>query len=297
MIFGDMKSPEILDYQRVEKALYFIMHHSSEQPSLETISEYLGMSPFHFQKLFSRWAGISPKRFFKVITSENAKVALRKSLPTLEAAWGSGLSGTGRLYDLLVTVEAAAPGEIASGGDGLILTWGVADSPFGYCFVAMSDRGICRLEFHDTHLAEGGIERLRRDWPAAELRRGERRIHLISRSIFDSARPYSGVPPSAGASPEGIQPIQLMVRGTNFQIQVWKALLAIPSGSLATYGSLAKAVGNRRGARSVGGAVGRNPIAYLIPCHRVIRSIGESGGYRWGSLRKQALLSKELEIG
>lgn len=255
------------------------------------------MSPFHFQKLFSRWAGISPKRFLKVITSENAKVALRKSLPTLEAAWGSGLSGTGRLYDLLVTVDAAAPGEIASGGEGLILTWGVADSPFGYCFVAVSDRGVCRLEFHDTFAAVGGTERLRGDWPAAELRRDDRRVQLIARSIFDSTRPITDVPPFAGATPEGIRPIRLIVRGTNFQIQVWKALLAISSGSIATYGSLATAIGNRLGARAVGGAVGRNPIAYLIPCHRVIRSIGESGGYRWGSLRKQALLGRELRVG
>lgn len=279
-----MKEPqEIVDYRRIADALRYIDKHVIEQPTLEVVAEAVGMSPFHFQKLFSRWAGISPKKFLQAITAERARAVLANSTSTLEAAWTIGLSGTGRLHDLIVSVDAVAPGAYGTGGAGIQIYWGIGTSPFGYCFVGLTDRGICRLEFHDTPDPEGGAARLREDWPGASIERDVSRIEMVLEEVF--------VPDSAPG--EGLR---LLVRGTNFQIQVWRALVAIPEGGLTTYGDIARAIGRDGASRAVGSAVGRNPISYLIPCHRVIRKIGDTGGYRWGSERKRVLLARELTL-
>ncbi len=277
-----MKEPQnIVDYRRIDLALRYIDSHVREQPTLEVVAEAVGMSPFHFQKLFSRWAGISPKKFLQAISAERARAVLTTSTSTLEAAWKTGLSGTGRLHDLIVSVDAVAPGAFGKGGSGLCIYWGIGTSPFGYCFVGLTDRGICRLEFHDGADPNGGVARLRSDWPEASFERDDAKVEAVLEQVFGAA-----VVPGARLS--------LLVRGTNFQIQVWRALIAIPEGRLTTYGDIAHAIDRDGANRAVGSAVGKNPISYLIPCHRVIRKIGETGGYRWGQERKRVLLAREL---
>ena len=280
-----MKEPQnIVDYRRIENALRYIDSHVGEQPTLEVVAEAGGLSPFHFQKLFSRWAGISPKKFLQAVSAERARTVLTESASTLEAAWSTGLSGTGRLHDLIVSVDAVAPGAFGTGGSDLCIYWGIGTSPFGYCFVGLTDRGICRLEFHDKADPDGGVERLRGDWPEASIVRDEAKVETVLERVFD------------GVAMSGDPRLGLLVRGTNFQIQVWRALIAIPEGRLTTYGDIAHAIGRDGANRAVGSAVGKNPISYLIPCHRVIRKIGETGGYRWGQERKRVLLARELGV-
>ena len=279
-----MKEPQkIVDYRRIARALHYIDSHVTEQPNLEAVAESVGMSPFHFQRLFSRWAGISPKKFLQAISAERARAVLSESTSTLEAAWKTGLSGTGRLHDLIVSVDAVAPGAFAARGAELRIWWGTGISPFGFCFVGLTDRGVCRLEFHDEPDPDGGVNRLRLDWPEASFERDDPRVEAVLEKIFAAVT-------TSGPG------LTMLVRGTNFQIQVWRALIAIPEGRLTTYGDIAHAIGRDGANRAVGSAVGRNPISYLIPCHRVIRKIGETGGYRWGIERKRILLARELGL-
>lgn len=269
------------DYERVAAAIEYIRANLRHQPGLAEIAAAVHASPFHFQRTFRRWAGVSPKRLLQVLTLEAAKQRLLDG-GTLAAALEVGLSGPGRLHDHFVTLEAVTPGEYRSAGEGLTIGYGACDSPFGPAFIAATARGICRLAFVGI---EQGRAALAHAWPAARLRPERERIAVLGRTMF-------GVATATG------EPLHLLVRGTNFQAQVWRALLAIPPGRLATYGELARALGRSRASRAVAGAVAANPIGYLIPCHRVIRASGEVGGYAWGPVRKRALIAHEaLQAG
>ncbi len=277
------------DYRRVERAIRFLEANLQNQPRLEQVAAAVGLSEYHFHRLFSRWAGTTPKRFLQYLTADYAKQQLRRSKSVLEATYDSGLSSPGRLHDLLVSVEAVSPGEYKQRGAGLTISWGCHPSPFGEChpspfgecLLAVTERGICGIEFLAERRPEAAAEELLARWPEAELRQAPRQTAALARRIF----------PPLSERPSGA--LHLMVQGTNFQLQVWQALLRVPPGAIVTYGDLARHLGRPRAFRAVGNAVGRNPIAYLIPCHRVIRSVAGLGGYRWGRERKQALVAWE----
>ena len=268
------------DYARVEKVIRYLDENHPAQPSLADLAAACGLSESHFHRLFHRWAGATPKDFLQCLTVEHAKRRLRESASVLDAALDSGLSGPGRLHDLLVTLEAATPGEIKSGGSGMIIEWGVADSPFGNCTIGWTTRGICHLAFRDTDEASSAPPELSTSWPHATLRRNDHGAASHARIIFD---------PDTRAT----TPLRTFVRGTTFQLKVWRALLRIPEGRIASYRTIATAIGQPTATRAVGTACGSNPIGYLIPCHRVIRETGIVQGYRWGYARKQALLARE----
>jgi AraC family transcriptional regulator, regulatory protein of adaptative response / methylated-DNA-[protein]-cysteine methyltransferase len=266
------------DYVRVERAIRFLAGSVERRPSLAEVARSTGLSPAHFQRLFTRWAGISPKRFLLFLTKEHAMGVLRSSATVLDAAFDAGLSGPGRLHDLLVTFEAATPGEVARGGLGVEVAWGFAPTPFGECLLAVTTRGICHLSFVGPGGRAAAVADLRRRWPRAALREDR---PLAERT---AARAFAG---AAHGRPG------LHLAGTNFQLKVWEALLRVPSGAATTYADVARRIGRPTAVRAVAGAVAANPVAWLIPCHRVLRSYGGLGGYRWGVARKQAMLGWE----
>ena len=270
------------DYQRIAAAIEYLRERAPEQPPLDEIAGHLGLSPYHFQRLFKRFAGVSPKRFLQHLTSESAKQLLRESQSILETSFAVGLSSPGRLHDLLISVDAVTPGEFKSGGDLLRIDYGIHPTPFGDCLIAVTRRGVCRLEFLDSKAPEAGIVALRQAWPQARLRENRAETRTTVRTIFtpDHSRGATRLP--------------LLLQGTNFQLKVWQALLRIPEGRVVAYGDLAEKIGCPGGGRAVGSALGNNPIGYLIPCHRVLRGDGGIGGYRWGDTRKLAILGREL---
>lgn len=269
------------DYDRIARAIEYIVAAADRQPQLEEIAAHAGLSTHHFQRLFSRWAGTSPKRFLQVVTLERAKRLLadgRRSL--LQTSEDLGLSSQSRLYDHFVQLEAVTPGQFSRGGDGLEIRFGLSDSPFGPMFVATTGRGICALSFPDPELPQGALSELQKRWPGAEL-------------VEDNARAQNMVSGIFSRDTSMQRPLTLTVRGTNFQLAVWNALLRIPPSGFVAYGDIATAIGRPGAARAVGTAVGANPCAWLIPCHRVIRETGELGGYRWGLTRKRAMCAWE----
>lgn len=265
-------------YETVARAIAYIRGNSQGQPSLKEISASLGLSEFHLQRVFSEWAGVSPKRFLQYVTKEHAKQALRRSGDVLSVALESGLSGPGRLHDLMVTCEAMSPGEIKTLGAGLEIRHGRVPTPFGDALIAWTERGICHIQFLDEGAEEAALS-LREDWLAATIVQDDAGAMQLSATIFQAA------------SSDG--PLHLMLRGTNFQIKVWEALLRVAPGEAVSYRQLARMAGVQKAQRAVGSALGKNAIAFLIPCHRVIRETGEVGNYRWGSDRKVALLAWE----
>lgn len=270
-------------YQTIAAALCWLQAQGDAQPSLAELAARVGLSEFHLQRLFSRWAGVSPKRFLQHLARERARAALLGGADLLEASLAAGLSGPGRLHDLLVSCEAASPGEIRSGGAGLRIRWGRAATPFGPAFLGLSGRGLTKLSFldeADPGAGQAALAELRRDWPAASLERDDAGAAALAERIFAAYR-----------EPE---PLPLFIKGTQFQLKVWEALLKIPEGRLVTYGRLARDIGQPGASRAVGSAVGANPVALLIPCHRVIRSSGVLGGYRWGETRKRLLVTAEI---
>ncbi|RYU78488.1 methylated-DNA--[protein]-cysteine S-methyltransferase [Hymenobacter persicinus] len=273
-------SQAALDYARVEQAIAFIAAHVTEQPSLEQIAAHVHLSPFHFTRLFTRWAGTSPQRFLRFLTKEYARQVLSESGSLLAATYETGLSGAGRLHDLFVTYEAMTPAEYRAQGAGLTIHYGFHPTPFGEALLSLTDRGICGLSFQPAAEREPALAALAASWPRANLLADPGRTAAVAAQLF--------APPAADA-----QPLPLLLRGTNFQIKVWEALLRIPAGAVVSYRDVAAALGQPGASQAVGGAVGANAIAYLIPCHRVIQQHGGPGGYRWGSLRKQALLGWE----
>jgi AraC family transcriptional regulator of adaptative response/methylated-DNA-[protein]-cysteine methyltransferase len=267
------------DYLRIEQAILYLENHYKEQPGLEEIAANIGLSEFHFQRLFTRWAGVSPKRFLQFLTKEGAKELLNHSENLLDATHQVGLSSLGRLHDLFVTTEAVTPGEYKSLGEGITIRYGLHASPFGKCLVAVTERGICHLGFVQT--SEGdAIDNLVTDWKNARMIEDNKSTAPFVDMIFDRGH-HS-------------KPLNMHLRGTNFQLKVWEALLQIRAGAVTTYEGLAQRVGQPTASRAVGTAVGHNPIAVLIPCHRVLRKVGEFGNYRYGTLRKKALLAREF---
>ena len=268
------------DYQLIEQAIRFIEANAARQPELEEVAKAVGMSEFHFQRTFTRWAGISPKRFLQFLTKEHAKELLTESENLLETTHQVGLSSLGRLHDLFVTTEAVTPGEYKSRGTGVTIRYGVHPTPFGKCLIGTTERGICHLGFVQT--SEGdAVDQLVAEWSEAKMLEDLKSTAPLVAPIFD-------------LSGRGREALRLHLRGTNFQIKVWEALLQIPNGAVATYEQIAARIGSPRAVRAVGTAVGHNPVAVLIPCHRVLRKDGKFGNYRYGSARKKALLFSEF---
>ena len=269
------------DYQRVEAAIKFLEENFNRQPSLVEIAKSVNLSEYHFQRLFSRWVGISPKRFLQFLTKEYAKKLIENSSNILDAAYDSGLSSPGRLHDLFVNCEAITPGKYKAKGQGIKITYGVHPSVFGDCLLATTERGICHMEFVSAGRKTDLVNRLQDKWQNASLKLNPKRTRPLVDRIFDF---------SADQEPA---PLHLYIRGTNFQIKVWEALLSIPLGNAVTYEDIARHIGMPRAARAVGNAVGQNPLSFLIPCHRVIRKMGVFGYYGGGPARKKAILGWE----
>jgi AraC family transcriptional regulator, regulatory protein of adaptative response / methylated-DNA-[protein]-cysteine methyltransferase len=269
------------DYARVEQALAFLHENYQRQPTLEEIAASISLSEYHFQRLFSRWVGISPKRFLQFLTKEHAKELLVRSSDLLSVAYESGLSGPGRLHDLFVNCEAVTPGEYRAQGAGVQIAYGFHRTPFGECLIGVTERGICAMSFLHSNSRDLALKRLEQNWRGATLTEEPALTQSLVKQIFVSPNQ----PPGA--------PLSLYLKGTNFQIKVWEALLRIPPGSAVSYETVARGIGSPQSLRAVGNAVGRNPIQYLIPCHRVIRKMGEFGNYQAGTPRKMALLGWE----
>jgi AraC family transcriptional regulator of adaptative response/methylated-DNA-[protein]-cysteine methyltransferase len=273
------------DYRRVEQAIRFLDDNARRQPDLTEVAAHVGLSEYHFQRLFTHWAGISPKRFLQFLTKENAKTLLSRT-SVLSAAYEAGLSGPGRLHDLLVQCEAVTPGEYRAKGAGVDIAYGFHPTPFGECLLALTGRGICFLAFVDG-TRQSALEQLKLDWANANLREDPSRTRLVVEQIFASR-------PGASVTLRESRGIALHLHGTNFQIKVWEALLRLPPGAVTSYEALAEQVCSVKAARAVGNALARNPVAYLIPCHRVLQKAGGFGNYRYGPARKQAILGWEM---
>jgi len=267
------------DYLLIEQAIQYLEKHVTAQPDLSQLASAVGMSEYHFQRVFSRWAGISPKRFTQFLTKESAKDLLAKSENLLDTTYEIGLSSLGRLHDLFVTTEAVTPGQYKSGGTGLTIRYGLHDTPFGKALIGTTERGICHLGF--VGKSEGtAIDALVSSWPQAKMVEDHNATAAMVKPIFD-------------LSQRSKRPLHLHLRGTNFQLKVWEALLRIPPGAVSSYEELAKQAGSPGASRAVGTALGHNPIAVLIPCHRVIRKSGKFGNYHYGTARKKAILGWE----
>ena len=267
------------DYARIEQAIIFLRQNFQRQPSLKEVADKIGLSEYHFQRLFSRWAGISPKRFLQFLTIEHAKQLLAQSKSSLEVTYDAGLSGPGRLHDLFVTCEAMTPGEYKQQASGLTIRYGFHPSPFGECLLAVTERGVCALNFVLDDGREAALAALKDSWAGATLIETPAETEPFAARIFDPVRHQQALP--------------LVLKGTNFQIKVWEALLKIPPGAVVSYETVAASVGQPKAARAVGNAVGKNPVGFVIPCHRVIRKVGNVGDYQWGAPRKQAMLGWE----
>lgn len=269
------------DYGRVEQAIHYLEANTHEQPKLAEVARHVGLSEFHFHRLFHRWAGVTPKDFLQCLTMNRAKALLSESRSLLEASLGLGLSGTSRLHDLFLNLEAMTPGEFKRAGQGLAIHWGVHATPFGEALFAATPRGLCELSFLEEESRAEAVAALQTRWPEAHLTEASIRTEPIAKEV--ASRMQGTIS----------QPLSLVLKGSAFQIKVWQALLAIPEGRTTSYQGLARVIGSPNASRAVGTALATNPIGYLIPCHRVIRTTGAIGDYRWGSVRKQALLGVE----
>lgn len=281
-----MESQQEQDYRKIEKAIRYLQQRWQERPSLKEIAAAVHLSEFHFMRLFKRWAGTTPKQFQQFLTKEHAKALLKKGCSVLEASHESGLSGPGRLHDLLISVEALTPGEAKVRGRGVKMEYGFGPTPFGEALIVRTSKGICALRFVGKQGREKELRELKSEWPEALWSREEQKSRSLLKKLFS---------PDRGLKQKTA--FRLHLQGTNFQLQVWQALLRIPEGHLVTYQQLAKKVGRPKAGRAVGTAVGKNKIAVLIPCHRVIREGGALGGYRWGLERKQSLIARESLTG
>lgn len=269
------------DYQRIEKAIRFIEENYKNQPSLRQIADHVGLSEYHFQRLFTRWAGTSPQRFVRFLTKEYAKEQLATSTNLLATTHEVGLSSPSRLHDLFVTYEAMTPAEFRAMGEGVAIRYGVHETPFGECLIAVTERGITDLRFLGEADDVGAIvAQMRSEWPRAEATHDATVTQPYIQSLFSPQK-------------DSPKPLPVLLRGTNFQIKVWEALLRIPTGRLVSYDDVARSIGQPTASRAVGTAIGSNRLAYLIPCHRVLQKSGGLGGYRWGTARKQAMLGYE----
>lgn len=268
-----------IDYNRIAQAIAYLKVNFKQQPSLDEIAEHVNLSPFHFQRMFKEWAGVTPKKFLQYLSIEYAKSILKDKQATLfDAAYETGLSGTSRLHDLFINIEGMTPGEFKNGGEQLTINYSYAESPFGSLIVASTKKGICYMAFADDQ--NDALTALKNTFPNAQYHPLLDMIQQNALYIFtqDWSR---------------INEIKLHLKGTDFQIKVWETLLKVPIGGLSTYGTIATSINNPKASRAVGSAVGDNPVAFLIPCHRVIKSTGEFGEYHWGSSRKTAIIGWE----
>lgn len=274
-----MKAQEETNYSRIAQAISYLNGNFKNQPSLEEVAGKINLSPFHFQRLFTEWAGVSPKKFLQYLTVEHAKKLLKESQATLfETAFETGLSGTSRLHDLFVNIEGMTPGEYKNGGENLAINYSFAETPFGNILVASTAKGICHIAF--TEKAEEALENLKTKFPNA-----------IYRQFADAAQQHALY--IFTHDWDRISEIKLHLKGTDFQLKVWETLLKIPTGQLTTYGTIAKEIGMPSASRAVGTAIGANPVAFIIPCHRIIQATGSLGQYHWGSTRKTAIIGWE----
>ncbi len=270
------------NYNLVARAIEYITAEKLNHPGLDELAEHMGLSRFHTQRLFSEWAGVTPKQFLQFLTKEHAKRCLKES-SVLDSSFSSGLSGPSRLHDLMITYEGMTPGEYRSGGEQLVITCGVHPSPFGYCHMASTQRGICKLSFSDR---SGNMsdklffEEIKAEWPLAQITKNDSEVGKIVTQIF------------TGHKDRRI-PLHLLMKGSRFKLKVWEALLSIPPGDLVSYQNIAEIIDSPLSVRAVASAVAQNRIGYLIPCHRVIRKNGEFGNYRWGTTRKKAIIGWE----
>lgn len=272
-----MKDREITNYERIADAITYISTHFKSQPSLDEVAAHIHLSPFHFQRLFTEWAGVSPKKFLQYISLEHARKMLKEQQATLsDTALETGLSGIGRLHDLFIRMEGMTPGEYKNGGEALSIRYSFADTPFGQVLIASTPKGICHLAF--TEEEHEGLSALQAAFPKAFYIYGSDALHSSALQAFHQDQPEN---------------IRLHLKGSPFQLNVWQALLRIPAGKLSTYGTIARQLEQPGASRAVGTAIGDNPVAYLIPCHRVIRSSGLTGEYHWGSSRKKAMIGWE----
>lgn len=274
-----METQEAINYQRIAEAINYIRLNFKDQPNLDEVAEKVNISPFHFQRMFTEWAGISPKKFLQYLSVEYAKSILKEKQATLfDAAFATGLSGTGRLHDLFINIEGMTPAEYKNGGKALAINYSFAESPFGNILVASTPKGICHLSFADNR--EEAFSQLRAQFPNAAY---HQMVDLVQQNaLFIFEKDWSK-----------LSNIKLHLKGTAFQLKVWDALLKIPLGGLHTYGLVAQTIQLPNASRAVGNAIGDNPVAFLIPCHRVIRSTGEFGQYHWGANRKSAIIGWE----
>ncbi len=274
-----MNEQDRTNFSRIEEAISYINNNFKAQPGLEEIAEKIHLSPFHFQRLFTEWAGVSPKKFLQYISVEYAKNILKDKQATLfDAAYETGLSGTSRLHDLFIKIEGMTPGEFKNGGENLSINYSYAESPFGDILVASTSKGICHMAFADDETE--ALHKLQNNFPNAQLRQ---MVDLIQQNaLYIFTHDWSK-----------LNKIKLHLKGTDFQLKVWEALLKIPMGQLSTYGNIANKIKNPNASRAVGSAIGSNPVAFLIPCHRVIQSTGAFGQYMWGVARKTAMIGWE----
>ena len=269
------------DYAVVRRAIAFMSQHWRAQPDVEAIAHACGVTPDQMHHLFRRWAGLSPKEFVAALTLDHARKLLRDSASVLDAAYEVGLSGPGRLHDLFVTHEAMSPGEWKAGGGGLMLSYGFHPSPFGSALVVATERGLAGLAFADPDESAGVLGDMQQRWPCAQLREDTARTAPLAARIFDPALWQRD------------RPLRVVMIGTDFEVRVWETLLKIPMGRATTYSDIAAKIGAPKAARAVGAAVGKNPLAFVVPCHRVIGKSGDLTGYHWGLTRKRAMLGWE----
>lgn len=272
----DTSSSHGTHHRRIARAIRYLSDHYREQPTLEDAASAAALSPFHFQRLFTRYVGVSPKAFVGALTLDHAKADLAQGSSVLDAALDAGLSGPSRLHDLCLKIEAMTPGEYAKAGADVVIEYGFHDSPFGIALIMATEKGVCGLAFGDEGEEDVVLADMKARWPKASYRENSARTAAMARRIFQSG----------GA-------LSLHLMGTPWQVKVWQALLSIPSGKFATYRGIAEKVSDAHAARAVGAAVGRNPISWLIPCHRVLASDGSLHGYHWGMPRKRAMLAVE----
>ncbi|CAD0002822.1 bifunctional helix-turn-helix domain-containing protein/methylated-DNA--[protein]-cysteine S-methyltransferase [Flavobacterium chungangense] len=274
-----MNTQENINYNRIAEAIDYIKTNFKDQPNLDDVAQKINLSPFHFQRLFSEWAGTSPKKFLQYTSLEHAKKLLKKNQATIsETAFETGLSGTSRLHDLFINIEGMTPAEYKNGGKNLNINYSFAESPFGNIIVASTEKGICFMAFAESEAV--GFENLNHKYPNAVF---NRKLDLIQQNaLFIFQNDWSQ-----------LSEIKLHLKGTDFQLKVWETLLKIPMGQLSTYISIARQIEKPNASRAVGTAIGCNPVAFLIPCHRVIQSSGIFGGYMWGNTRKTAIIGWE----
>jgi AraC family transcriptional regulator, regulatory protein of adaptative response / methylated-DNA-[protein]-cysteine methyltransferase len=274
-----MNAQDNLDYERIAHAIQYIQANFKSQPQLDEVAAEISLSPFHFQRLFAEWAGTSPKKFLQYISLAHAKEMLKTQQSTVtDAAYETGLSGTSRLHDLFINIEGMTPAEYKHGGKSLTINYSFADSPFGNLLVAATSKGICHIAFADDETT--ALTQLQAQFPNAQFRQ---HLDLIQQNALLIFTHDWGK----------LHEVKLHLKGTDFQLKVWETLLKIPMGQLSTYGHIAAQIAHPKAARAVGSAIGDNPVAYLIPCHRVIQASGALGGYMWGTTRKTAIIGWE----